>query len=105
MSKINRVKKLKLVLRSYSIFFTLTLTVAIGALIYEMRTEMFSLYRYSLSMLVIIFVFAISALPFDIRKQKKDKRMCSHFGVSYEDFLLKPENEQDKLRSSFNSKD
>jgi hypothetical protein len=44
-------------------------------------------------------------LPFDIRKQKKDKRMCSHLGVSYKDFLLKPENEQDKLRSSFNSKD
>jgi hypothetical protein len=31
--------------------------------------------------------------------------MCSHLGVSYKDFLLKPENEQDKLRSSFNSKD
>lgn len=48
-------------------------------------------------MIAIILAFAIPALPFDIKKQKKDNRMCNHIGVCYEDILLKPENEQVKF--------
>jgi len=95
------VKRLKLFLRSYSIFWTLTLSVAIGGFIYEIRSEQFSLDQYALVLFIIVLVFVVSALPFDIWQKKKDKILCGHLGISYEDFVFKPANEKDSLRASF----
>lgn len=95
------VKRLKLFLRSYSIFWTLTLSVAICGFIYEVRSEQFSLYKYALALSIIVLVFVVSALPFDMWLKKKDKILCGHLGISYEDFVIKPENEKDSLRALF----
>lgn len=101
MSRHDAIYKIKLLLRGYSIFFTLSITVALVALIYELRNQNFSLHRYLISIAILTFVFAITALPFDCARINKDKRMCSHFGINYDEFLFKSESEQDELRSRF----
>tara|TARA_B110001450_G_C17546368_1_gene450715 strand:- start:254 stop:574 length:321 start_codon:yes stop_codon:yes gene_type:complete len=104
MNKNSLTHKLKLFLRMYSIFSTLTLTVTAVTLIREFSEQDFSILTYLKTMSVIIFVFAISALPFDFGRKKKDERLCRSIGIKYEEFVFMTESERLKLREQAETK-
>ena len=104
MNKNSLTHKLKLFLRTYSKFSTLTLTVAAVAFIRDFSEQDFSILIYLKAMSVIIFVFAISALPFDFGQKKKDERLCRSIGIKYEEFVFMTESERLKLREQAETK-
>ncbi len=97
----------KLLIRRYSYFSTIVLSIVLVALFYLLigvyqngfTTFFENLRLATLGVGIVILAASVSFLPRDILQAKKDKRLCIRLGLNFNEFLLMSEGKKDEIRS------